>query len=171
MCRSGDFNLSFDSLTSKAALQELRNIQKNEPETWARINLRGNEDEDLDVEWCGDDGELREDDENELLDDMDDSSLPVDALRDHIAGCADDLAEGLEVENTDEGLVPLGVAEDPFADDAFDWEATDRENRLLNVPSGSQHKIQGPAKEPEEFGRGKRKRSAPKKYRNDFYLH
>ncbi len=36
MCKSGEFNLSFKSITSVAALQELRNVQLNEPERWAK---------------------------------------------------------------------------------------------------------------------------------------
>ncbi|KAH7917362.1 hypothetical protein BV22DRAFT_983436, partial [Leucogyrophana mollusca] len=40
LCNTGgDFNLSFDSLTSRATLKLLRDTQKNEPEVWSRITM------------------------------------------------------------------------------------------------------------------------------------
>ncbi|KAG2039925.1 hypothetical protein BDR03DRAFT_1008601 [Suillus americanus] len=38
-CRAGPFfNLSFDSLTSREALQRLWDVQKNEPDLWTKIS-------------------------------------------------------------------------------------------------------------------------------------
>ncbi|KAG0694984.1 hypothetical protein DFH29DRAFT_773560, partial [Suillus ampliporus] len=40
-CHAGPlFNLLFDSLTSREALQQLRDMQKNEPDLWMKISTR-----------------------------------------------------------------------------------------------------------------------------------
>lgn len=181
MCRSGDFNLSFESLTSKATLQELRNVQRSHPEIWARINLRGNDDEDLPLD-DGAESEAAntEDEANELINDEDDSSIPMGVLEGRMqgelaGGGTDSDMDGIPVEeDAIEGLVPIGDAEDPHAEDAFDWKAVDKANRkasaaiaaaagVTDAPDSEETKTQA--------RRGKRKRTAPKKYQNDFYLH
>jgi hypothetical protein len=40
MCKSGDFNLSHESITSPEALRALREIQRSDPEKWSKINIR-----------------------------------------------------------------------------------------------------------------------------------
>lgn len=40
LCKAGEFNFSFESLTSVKALCALRDVQKNDPEHWSRIALR-----------------------------------------------------------------------------------------------------------------------------------
>jgi hypothetical protein len=40
LCKSGDFNLSHESITSPEALRALREIQRSDPEKWSKINIR-----------------------------------------------------------------------------------------------------------------------------------
>jgi hypothetical protein len=43
MCKAGgEFNLSFESLTSRDALHLLRDVEKNDPDTWKKISSREN---------------------------------------------------------------------------------------------------------------------------------
>ncbi len=161
-CEIGTFNLSFESITSAAALQELRNVQLNEPERWEKINLWPTPQEELNGDFSN------EDSENELLDDADDSALPMAALQD-----TSDRGDPNVLADAEDGGLTLGsAAQDLLDDEAFDWSAADDNNRVktrgeesrAGLVSGSSG--DGGA----ELGRGKQKRAAPQRY-NDFYLH
>ncbi|TDL14855.1 hypothetical protein BD410DRAFT_845671 [Rickenella mellea] len=147
-CKSGEFNLSFESITSPDALQTLRDIQKNEPLVWEKIHLRA----DSIIQADGEDEPAF----NDCPDD--DSAVTIDHLV--------ELRNGKKFLNAhvaqeDDGhLRSSGAAEDPFDNDAYlDGPADNEED-------GSELD----AEEVEELGRGKRRRVGTKKY-NEFWRH
>lgn len=165
MCKTGEYNLSWDCLTSRNTLQELCNIERNCPEDWSKINLCAGASEEPE-------SDRDEEEENELLDDdKDDSAVPLDSLQDWLESSNNDNSDnkdtepdemGHKVVQSDEhgaGMTLGGMAEDPFDKEAFDWNGIDQENRA---------KAEAEAAELE--GLGKRKRTAPKRF-NDFYRH
>jgi len=38
LCKAGDFDLSFECLTSRPVLQHLRDVEKDDPELWSKIS-------------------------------------------------------------------------------------------------------------------------------------
>lgn len=114
MCRSGEFDLSFESITSDKALALLRDVQKNDPETWSKISLRG----DKVLEAYPEDSE---EGLNVDFDAADDSSLTVADATNAIVRLSEQgmLTSGIDVDGED-NLMASTVAEDPFEDDVFD---------------------------------------------------
>ncbi len=166
-CESGVFNLSFESITSAAALQELRNVQLNDPERWAKVNLRPKPQDELEGDFSN------EDRENELLDDADDSALTMDALQTRTRRNLNrnEQNDPNILEDTEDGGLTLGgAAQDALDDEAFDWTAADEENRTRTKAALATQSGAASGEADEELGRGKRKRGAPRRY-NDFYLH
>ena len=89
MCRAGQFNLSYESLTSFSARETFRNLKTMNPEFWAELTAirseepvadgRAVEEDDIDVQAAQFD---------------DDSDLPGETIIAHVHGCQ---VDGVEV--------------------------------------------------------------------------
>ncbi|KAG1865427.1 hypothetical protein F4604DRAFT_1928573 [Suillus subluteus] len=111
MCKAGEkFNLSFTSLTSREALQYLRDVQKNDPAGWVRIataqyktdgveRATNSESEDEATNVIGVESPF--DDAGEH--DLDASDGPMDALLDHMASGGEQVHSDCHI-NADGGL-------------------------------------------------------------------
>ena len=104
LCKSGNFNLSHESVTSAEALRALWDIQQNNPEKWSKISLRGNAN-DTEAE------EGNPDEESPFQEvPEDDSAITVAELVTWLAPCADQQVVGEHIVTAPEGH--LGLAED-----------------------------------------------------------
>lgn len=73
MCKTGEFNLSYKSLTSFNAREKLRNLKKADPIFWAELTAGC-------TAWPTIVGKVAEDDMDAELVDKDDSDLPCDVV-------------------------------------------------------------------------------------------
>ena len=82
MCRTGSFNLSYESLTSYEARQKLRDLKSSDPEFWAELARKTTPDHNTEITAAADDDneDFVEDDEN--IDPLfeDDSDLPCNVV-------------------------------------------------------------------------------------------
>jgi hypothetical protein len=150
MCRTGNFNLSYDSLTSFEARQELRDLKTADPEFWDQLtckaapdlNVTGNE-------------MITEDDETTEPIFEDDSNLPCEVIIAEVLGSK---TRGVASTTTGE-MVSTAAAESL---DENDMEAE-------KEPEGDE--MVG-ADNPTELGRGKRKRITNRLYNpKSFWRH
>jgi hypothetical protein len=81
MCRTGNFNLSYDSLTSYEARQKLHDLETSDPEFWAQLTQKAETELTLPV-----DEVLAEDEENADPVFDDDSDLPCEAIINGVLG-------------------------------------------------------------------------------------
>jgi hypothetical protein len=91
MCRAGDFNLSYESLTSFKAREKLRNMKTTDPEFWAELTAG--------VHQTIRDDEVVDEDDVEVAATRfdDDSDLPCDAIIAHVVHSQEVL--GVQVQN------------------------------------------------------------------------
>ena len=71
LCRSGNFNLSHESITSPEALRALREIQQNNPDKWSKIALHKS---DADPSLPNDEEINKDLEESPFEDELDDDS-------------------------------------------------------------------------------------------------
>ncbi|KAG1901498.1 uncharacterized protein F5891DRAFT_1187355 [Suillus fuscotomentosus] len=139
MCKAGEkFNLSFASLTSREALQYLRDVQKNDPAGWARIATAQYKTDG--VEWATNSESEDEASTNairveSLFDDagehdLDASDVPMDAFLDHMASGGEQVRSDCHI-NADGGLSCANHSE---VYDLGDIAAEDVEGGLNSVP-------------------------------------
>ncbi|KAG1798387.1 hypothetical protein EV424DRAFT_1332932, partial [Suillus variegatus] len=144
-CKAGtSFNLSFESLTSREALQMLRDVEKNDVETWDQIKTAQYKVEKPQSESALDEVEPPFAQAADV--ELDPCDIPVDAVLLHI---------------TSGGSVPRGYG-------------TDDSGNLLacNEAEGYDQELAASATEGDEenFGRGKCRRMENTQYRN-FWKH
>ena len=149
LCKSGKFNLSFESITSVDALQALREIQLTGPERWSKICLRSK----LDTRPDDDTKALDEDLIQEDIDD--DSALTVPELIQSIAAQVEGSKLASHLLIAPQGHVRLANDADEKAED------TQGEAPRLNVSE---------IIEELQLGKGKRCRTRSHRY-DDFESH
>ena len=144
MCKAGDnFNLSFESLTSRDALRLLCDVQVNQPEIWTKITTtRGHAQVD---EGTGSAETLSESPYEDDEDFDDDTSVPLDAIVAGMGSAEEDLPEGLAL-NEDGSLQRVNAAE------VYETEGSDIDE------DGHEEE------EEEELGRGKRRKQPNRQY-------
>src|SRR6202022_45959 len=81
MCRTGDFNLSYDSLTSFEARQELRDLKITDPKFWDELTCKAAP--DLNV--AGNEPIFEDDETTEPIFE-DDSDLPCEVIIAEVLG-------------------------------------------------------------------------------------
>jgi hypothetical protein len=143
MCRAGEFNLSYESLTSTAARKILRDLPETDPEFFAeltrprsRVAAPALSEEDI----------LHEDSEASDIDVVgDDSSVPLEAVLDAMHGVLSQETDAMFVEGPD-GVISHAEAEETLVEEV-DGIVVDATSSATNAE-----------------GRGQRK-----KFRNKFY--
>ncbi|KDQ50960.1 hypothetical protein JAAARDRAFT_707172 [Jaapia argillacea MUCL 33604] len=90
LCRIGDYNLSYETLTSFEARQHLRNLKTSDPVFWVDLNRIQDDEQGPD-----ENDEVPEDLDQETLTFEDDSNLPTEAIIAHVMNS--ELLEGVEV--------------------------------------------------------------------------
>jgi hypothetical protein len=149
------FNLSFDSLTSREALQRLRDVQKNEPDLWTKISTRQ-------YKLAKQDDIMDTDQEPAFTDDADTSDgsdVPVEAILQHIVDGGENPPAGYSVD-------PNGLLTPHNESEVYESEVAGNAHvaEASNTGEGEE------SKEMPRFGRGQRKRIANTLY-NDFWSH
>jgi hypothetical protein len=134
-CKAGDFDLSFECLTSQPVLQHLHDVEKDDPELWSKISPCAQNDGDTNDEPTFDD------DTNE---DGDDVSVPVEVIT----------QVGFDCEHIPDGYLMDKSGSLAFQNESevFEWEE--------DVDGGDDM----PIIDVEEVGRGKRRQTANKQY-------
>jgi hypothetical protein len=143
MCKAGEgLNLSFESITSRETLLLLRDIQKNKPELWNKITS-------LQYTAADADDDLEEppndvSDEDEIEDEID---VPVDVVMEYMCSGGTIVPEGFVVGSN--GALRV-------KNDSEEYE----QEEVVEQP------------EEEEYGRGKRRAVANKRYNEvNFWRH
>ena len=139
MCRTGNFNLSYDSLTSFEARQELRDLKTVDPKFWDQLTCKATP--DLNV--TGNET-ITEDDKTMEPIFEDDSDLPCEVI----------IAEVLGSNTRGVTSTAIGIMVSTAAAESLD-ENTMEAEKLFAEPEGDE--MVG-ANNPTELGRGKRKR-------------
>jgi hypothetical protein len=143
------FNLSFESLSSRDALQRLRDVQRNEPDLWEQIMTR---------QYQLPEQRAIEDSEPPFTDDTDGadgSDVTVEAVTKHIADGDQDVPAGYSLDH-DGSLITHNESEVYESEIAQDAQAdVSNEGKEVEAP---------------HFGRGKRTRTANTLY-NNFWSH
>ena len=145
------FNLSFESLTSREALQRLRDVQRNEPDLWALISTR-----QYQLQVSEQRGVQVVDSNEEPAfsgDTVDGSDVAVDAVLQHIADGSQGPPTGYSIDH-DGALIPHNESE------VYELEVCE-----LEVVESAQA-----IPEKHHFGRGKRRRTANTLY-DAFWSH
>jgi len=144
LCKAtGDFNLSFESLTNRDALKHLVDVQTKQPELWSKITTSRNRLQDADDE----DADDRLDPFADDVEFEDDTSVPLAVVVDHVGSPEMVLPEGCAV--SEDGSLAVEIAE---ADSAGDVSDHDR------------------ALSDDEYGRGKRRKLKNRQY-DAFWQH
>jgi hypothetical protein len=151
MCRTGDFNMSYDSLTSYDARQKLRDLKTTDSEFWDELTRKSAAGLII-----ADEDNVAEDEENTDPFFEDDSDLPCDAIISTVLGTH---PVGVTLNAT--GDVVSAAAAESLDNDKID-ELLPNEVTENNDKAG----------ETAEMGRGKRKRTSNKLYStNAFWRH
>ena len=114
MCRAGEFNLSYESLTSRAARQTLRDLHETETEFLAE--LRRPRSHVLAPVLSHDKALLEDSEELELDIPGDDSSVPLEVVEDDIHGNFSTEPDQVFVMGQD-GLIPATEAEETLIEE------------------------------------------------------
>jgi hypothetical protein len=146
-CRAGDLDLSFECLTSRAVLQRLRDVQKDDPDLWSKISPRASAQQRDNIDIDGNDEPPFDIETNE---DGDDVGIPVHVLT-QVGPNHEHIPDGYSVD--DSGSLSLCNASEVFERE----EDVDGEDDV-------------PVVDTEEVGRGKRRRTANKQYA-EFWKH
>ena len=143
MCRAGEFNLSYESLTSTAARKILRDLPKTDPEFFAELTQPRSR---VAAPALSAEDVLHEDSEVSDLDIAgDDSSVPLEAVLDAMHGVLPREGDAMFVEGPD-GVVSQAEAEETLIEEV---------DSIVVDATGSVAQTEG---------RGQRK-----KFRNKFY--
>ncbi len=148
MCRGGDFNLSYKSLTSRECQEALKNLKKTDPEFYTELTQ-------------SDSGEVADIDENinapednvehaGSADYDDDTTIPIKMLVNHVQGSE----ENKLLTNANGDLSVLADAETDEIDERVEVQV---EHNDEDVEKKEQGHVAAP-----EFGRGKRAKKASK---------
>ena len=148
LCKSGEFNLSHESITSPDAIRALREIQINDPIKWAKIALRNHDVVSTSEASSSDEPESPFDHVVE-----DDSAVTVPEL---VASIADGPLISCDVITAPEGHLEL--AEDSV-------QVTEEETQNAAVTSIEE------ILEKAVCGRGKRRQIKSRRYEHDFEAH
>jgi hypothetical protein len=141
MCRTGCFNLSYESLTSYEARQKLRDVKSSDPEQWAQLTQTAASESDATAE----ESQFKaEDDENIAPFFEDDSDLACNKV---ISSVLEACPEGVGMSAANGDFVSTRAAESIDND-----EVTNRQQQET------------------ELGRGKRKKQSNKLY-SSFWRH
>lgn len=150
MCRTGDFNLSYDSLTSYEARQKLRNLKTTDSEFWDELTRKSAAGLII-----ADEDNVAEDEENTDPFFEDDSDLPCDAIISTVLGTN-----------------PVGVTLNATGDVVSAAAAESLDNDKIDEMLPNEVAENNKAGETAEMGRGKRKRTSNKLYStNAFWQH
>jgi hypothetical protein len=145
-CSVGAFNLSFESVTSSEAIDELFDLQNSNPELWAEITSKRAQDEDC-IDTTGPDAPDAAGDEE------------------HTAECPYDA--DIEGDAEDSGIDPTDLVEDFIAGDTTEPDTPGLAEELdVDVSSAEVVLV----REESQLGRGKRARKANQQY-VDFESH
>ena len=147
LCKSGDFDLSHESITSAEALRALREIQQTNPEKWSKICLRNKPSTGTDENHdCEDESPFEGENTPE-----DDSAITVPALVAAIPALANQ--SPLEGDLTKAAEGHLELTEDTLPDVA----KMTTDEILAEIEA-----------HPDSHGRGKRHRVKSRRYAQDY---
>ena len=165
MCKAGDnFNLSFESLTSRAALRLLLDVQENQPDLWAKITASRSGASGL-TEPTEDSLESPYEEEQDF---DDDTSVPFDALAAHVGSDDSVLPDGI-VLGGDGSLLTVNTAEVYETGDGTS-DGTSPDSGPTEGESGSTEGESSSTEGGSGLGRGKRTKQVNKQY-DAFWRH